>query len=125
MQLQSGLSLNMGVTLYHFPPSGPSRGALLSAKAAGVEVDIQTINLFAKEQLNESFVKVGFGKQILRLEIFLTSERTFLSVDLLTNIKIIFIFRIKRGNYQTKITLKLVSFSTNNCRSTPNTLFLL
>lgn len=57
----------MGVTLYHFPVSGPSRGALLAAKALGIEVDVQIINLFAKEQLADSFIKVGFEKQLLRL----------------------------------------------------------
>lgn len=49
----------MVVTLYHFPPSAPSRSALLAARAAGVEVDIQEVNLFAKEQLNENFVKIN------------------------------------------------------------------
>lgn len=49
----------MGVTLYHFPPSAPSRGGLLAARAAGVDVDVQIVNLFAKEQLQESFVKIN------------------------------------------------------------------
>lgn len=53
----------MGLTLYHFPPSAPSRGALLAAKAVGVEVDVQIVDLFAKEQLSESFIKVSFNKQ--------------------------------------------------------------
>lgn len=48
----------MGLILYHFPPSGPSRGALLTAKAIGVDVDVQIVNLFKKEQLKEDFVKV-------------------------------------------------------------------
>lgn len=49
----------MGVTLYHFPPSAPSRSALLVAKAVGVDVDLQIVNLFAKEQLQENFVKIN------------------------------------------------------------------
>jgi len=49
----------MGVTLYHFPPSAPSRGALLAARAVGIDVDVQTINLFAKEQLQPDFVKIN------------------------------------------------------------------
>ncbi|KAF7283999.1 glutathione S-transferase 1-like [Rhynchophorus ferrugineus] len=49
----------MGVTLYHFAPSGPSRAALLVAKAIGLDVDIEVINLFKKEQFNEDFVKVN------------------------------------------------------------------
>lgn len=48
----------MGVTIYHCPPSGPSRAALLVAKAIGLDVDIKIINLFKKEQFNEDFVKV-------------------------------------------------------------------
>ncbi|CAG9860483.1 unnamed protein product [Phyllotreta striolata] len=49
----------MGITLYHFPKSGPSRGALLAAKAVGVNIDIQTVDLFKKEQLSEDFVKLN------------------------------------------------------------------
>lgn len=48
----------MGVTIYHFPPSAPSRGALLAARAIGVDVDVQIIDLFKKEQLKEDFIKV-------------------------------------------------------------------
>ncbi|VEN60652.1 unnamed protein product [Callosobruchus maculatus] len=49
----------MGVTLYHFAPSGPSRGALLAARAVGVDVDIQIVDLFRKEQMNEDFIKIN------------------------------------------------------------------
>ncbi|KAF5299933.1 hypothetical protein FQR65_LT19421 [Abscondita terminalis] len=49
----------MGLTLYHFPPSAPSRGALLAAHAVGVNVDIEKVNLFAKEQLKDEFVKLN------------------------------------------------------------------
>ena len=48
----------MVLTLYHFPPSAPSRGALLAAKALGLDVDVQIVNLFKKEQLGEDFLKV-------------------------------------------------------------------
>lgn len=47
------------VKLYHFPPSAPSRGALLAARAIGVPVEIETIDLFKKEQLKESFLKIN------------------------------------------------------------------
>jgi glutathione S-transferase len=49
----------MGVTLYHFPPSAPSRGALLVAKALGIDIDVQIVDLFAKEQLTADFVKIN------------------------------------------------------------------
>lgn len=52
----------MGLILYHFPPSGPSRGAFLAAKAVGVDIDVQIVNLFKKEQLKEDFVKVSQQK---------------------------------------------------------------
>lgn len=47
------------VKLYHFPISGPSRGALLAARAIGVPIEIEIVNLFKKEQLKESFVKLN------------------------------------------------------------------
>ncbi|KAF2897271.1 hypothetical protein ILUMI_08911 [Ignelater luminosus] len=49
----------MGVTLYHFPPSAPSRGALLAARAIGIDVDVQIVDLFAKKQLEPDFVKIN------------------------------------------------------------------
>ncbi|KAK4885104.1 hypothetical protein RN001_001375 [Aquatica leii] len=49
----------MGLTLYHFPPSAPSRGALLAAHAVGVSVDIQKVNLFAKAQLKNEFIQIN------------------------------------------------------------------
>ncbi|CAB3229056.1 unnamed protein product [Arctia plantaginis] len=45
--------------LYHFNVSGPSRGALFAARVIGVPVEIEVINLFKKEQLNESFLKIN------------------------------------------------------------------
>jgi len=49
----------MGVTLYHFPFSGPSRAALLAAKAVGLDLDVHTVDLLAKEQLKPDFLKVN------------------------------------------------------------------
>lgn len=49
----------MGLTLYHFPPSGPSRAALLVAKALGLDVDVQEFDLFKKEHLNDDFIKIN------------------------------------------------------------------
>lgn len=49
----------MVVTLYHFAPSAPSRGALLSAKLANVDCDVIEINLFQKEQLKPEFLKIN------------------------------------------------------------------
>ncbi|CAH1111266.1 unnamed protein product [Psylliodes chrysocephalus] len=49
----------MGTILYHFPLSAPSRGALLAAKAAGANVDVQIVDLLKKEQLSEDFIKIN------------------------------------------------------------------
>ncbi|KAJ3646015.1 hypothetical protein Zmor_023627 [Zophobas morio] len=49
----------MGVTLYHFPMSGPSRGALLAARAVGVPIDVQHLDLIAKEHLKPEFIKIN------------------------------------------------------------------
>ncbi|XP_017769135.1 PREDICTED: glutathione S-transferase 1-like [Nicrophorus vespilloides] len=49
----------MGITLYHFPPSAPSRCALLVCKALGLDVDVQIVDLFAKEQLKPDFVQIN------------------------------------------------------------------
>lgn len=48
-----------GVKLYHFPFSAPSRGALLAARAIGVPLQVEIVDLFKKEQLNADFVKVN------------------------------------------------------------------
>lgn len=45
--------------LYHFPVSGPSRGALFAARAIGAPIEVEIVNLFKKEQLRESFVKLN------------------------------------------------------------------
>nr|AFJ75804.1 glutathione s-transferase D1 [Nilaparvata lugens] len=47
------------VTLYHFPYSAPSRGALLAARAVGVPVEIKEINLFEGKQLEPDFIKIN------------------------------------------------------------------
>ncbi|XP_072942387.1 glutathione S-transferase 1-like [Epargyreus clarus] len=47
------------VKLYHFPASGPSRVAFLAAKLVGVPVEIVIIDLFKKEQMSESFLKIN------------------------------------------------------------------
>nr|UYI58578.1 glutathione S-transferase 7 [Grapholita molesta] len=47
------------IKLYHFPLSGPSRGALLAARAIGVPIQIQVVNLFEKEQIKEDFLKIN------------------------------------------------------------------
>lgn len=57
----------MGITLYHFPRSPPSRGALLAAKAVGVDVDVQIVNLSAKEQFKDEFIKVKFEQLIAHI----------------------------------------------------------
>ncbi|CAH0695714.1 unnamed protein product [Spodoptera exigua] len=49
----------MTVKLYHFPISGPSRGALLAARAVEAPVEVEIINLFKKEQFKESFLKIN------------------------------------------------------------------
>lgn len=49
----------MVLKLYHYPLSAPSRGAFMTIKAIDVPVEIIHVDLFKKEQLNESFVKIN------------------------------------------------------------------
>lgn len=69
----------MGISLYHFPPSGPSRAALLVAKALGLEVDVHEFNLFKKEQLNEDFIKVGIPECLGVLKFLVDKPPTYSS----------------------------------------------
>lgn len=47
------------IVLYHFPLSGPSRGALLAARAVNVQLEIKIVDLLKKEQLKEDFLKIN------------------------------------------------------------------
>ncbi|KAI8420319.1 hypothetical protein MSG28_008846 [Choristoneura fumiferana] len=47
------------IVLYHFPISGPCRGALLAARQIDVPVEIKIVDLFKKEQLKEDFLKIN------------------------------------------------------------------
>ncbi|XP_075981690.1 glutathione S-transferase 1-like [Anticarsia gemmatalis] len=49
----------MAPKLYHYGISGPSRGALFSARVIGAPIEIEIINLFKKEQFSESFLKIN------------------------------------------------------------------
>lgn len=48
----------MTIILYHFPPSAPSRCALMVAKALNLDLDVQILDLFKKEQLKPEFIEV-------------------------------------------------------------------
>ncbi|XP_018334171.1 glutathione S-transferase 1-like [Agrilus planipennis] len=49
----------MSILFYHCPLSRSSRGALLAARAIGVNVTIEEVDLLAKEQLKPEFIKVN------------------------------------------------------------------
>lgn len=59
----------MTITIYHFPPSAPSRAALLTARVLSLNVNVKEINLFKKEQLKQEFVKVS-SSNILHVLIY-------------------------------------------------------
>lgn len=44
--------------LYYHILSPPSRGVLLTAAAAGIELDLREINVFKKEHLRAEFLEV-------------------------------------------------------------------
>lgn len=50
----------MSVTLYHYPKSAPSRAALLVARSLSINVDVQIVDLFSKEQLKPEYIKVSY-----------------------------------------------------------------
>ncbi|CAO1403684.1 unnamed protein product [Diamesa tonsa] len=47
------------LVLYHCAPSAPSRIALLSIRQLELDVEVKTVNLFAKEQLKPEFLKIN------------------------------------------------------------------
>lgn len=49
----------MGITLYHYHISAPSRSALLTARALHLDVDLKILNLEEKEQFREEFVALN------------------------------------------------------------------
>jgi glutathione S-transferase len=53
------LLLQMVLTLYHCPPSYPSRAAFMVARAVGVDITVKTINLLEGEHLSPEFIKVS------------------------------------------------------------------
>jgi len=53
------LLLQMVLTLYHCPPSFPSRAAFMVARAVGVDIIVKTISLLEKEHLSPEYIKVS------------------------------------------------------------------
>lgn len=49
----------MVLTLYHCPPSYPSRAAVMVARAVGVDVTVKNINLFEGDHLRSEFIKIN------------------------------------------------------------------
>jgi glutathione S-transferase len=46
-------------TLYYASISAPCRAVLMAAKAANIALELKTLNLMAKEQLGEEFIKIN------------------------------------------------------------------
>lgn len=49
----------MVIQFFHAPTSGPSRAALMVARAVGVPLEIKTFDLGKKEQINDEFLKIN------------------------------------------------------------------
>ncbi|KAF5279673.1 hypothetical protein FQR65_LT15308, partial [Abscondita terminalis] len=49
----------MPLDLYYLPGSAPCRGALLAAKAVGVELNLKVLDLMKGEQLTPEFLKIN------------------------------------------------------------------
>jgi glutathione S-transferase len=52
------LLLQMVLTLYHYPPSYPSRTAVMVARAVGVDITVKTVDLLEGDHLSPVFIKV-------------------------------------------------------------------
>jgi len=52
------LLLQMVLTLYHYPPSYPSRTAVMVARAVGVDITVKTVDLLKGDHLSPVFIKV-------------------------------------------------------------------
>lgn len=50
----------MAPKLYYIPISPPVRAVLMTANAVGIDLDLQKVDLFAKEHLNPEFIKVRY-----------------------------------------------------------------
>ncbi|XP_022128564.2 glutathione S-transferase 1 isoform X1 [Pieris rapae] len=49
----------MGLKLYHYSVSGPSRAAYMTIKAIGLEVEVVIVDLMKQEQLKENFLQIN------------------------------------------------------------------
>lgn len=47
------------ITFYHFAPSAPSRSTLLAFRNLNLDVNVQEVNLFVKDQLKPEFTKLN------------------------------------------------------------------
>ena len=63
----------MVLTLYHCPPSYPSRAALMVARAVGVDIRVKTVNLFEKEHLSPEFTKVSENFSVHMQQVYFTN----------------------------------------------------
>jgi len=49
----------MVLTLYHYPPSYPSRTAVMVARAVGVDITVKTVDLLEGDHLSPVFIKIN------------------------------------------------------------------